>query len=374
MKKAIAFLLLLCTSIASATTLVPVQILNPTGSTSGQIVLSNGPVAAPGWGNVAATSLAVQAANTVVANVTGSSASPTAFPMPSCTGATNALGYTSGTGIVCNGSINAATLGGATFAAPGPIGSTAASSGAFTTLAASGTVSGTGFSNYLASPPAIGGTTAGSGAFTTLGASGILTSTNATQSTTSANGAITTAGGIGVTGNINVGGTITGGGTVTGVTGAFTNVTTSGTITPTYPGGVVGNKTGSNVTAGSVGEYLTNTTSGTSMTTSGSSYNCTSLSLTAGDWDVSGSVQFVPAAGTTVSGIDAGISTTSATLGALGSLNTVAATLTTSISQYQSTPVVRENVSGTTTVYLVGQASFGTSTMTCNGFIEARRR
>ena len=40
------------------------------------------------------------------------------------------------------------------------IGATTASTGAFTTLSASSTVSGTGFSTYLASPPAIGGTAA----------------------------------------------------------------------------------------------------------------------------------------------------------------------------------------------------------------------
>lgn len=39
------------------------------------------------------------------------------------------------------------------------VGVTTASDGAFTTLSASSTVSGTGFSTYLASPPAIGGTT-----------------------------------------------------------------------------------------------------------------------------------------------------------------------------------------------------------------------
>jgi hypothetical protein len=55
--------------------------------------------------------------------------------------------------------LNASSLGGATFASPGSIGSTTAGSGAFTTLSASSTVSGTGFSTYLASPPAIGGTT-----------------------------------------------------------------------------------------------------------------------------------------------------------------------------------------------------------------------
>ena len=46
-----------------------------------------------------------------------------------------------------------------TLAIPPPIGATTPSTGAFTTLSATSTVSGTGFSTYLASPPAIGGTT-----------------------------------------------------------------------------------------------------------------------------------------------------------------------------------------------------------------------
>ena len=57
----------------------------------------------------------------------------------------------------------------------GPVGTTTASTGAFTTLSASSTVSGTGFSTYLASPPAIGGTAAAAGSFTTLSASGNVT-------------------------------------------------------------------------------------------------------------------------------------------------------------------------------------------------------
>jgi len=56
-------------------------------------------------------------------------------------------------------------------ASPPAIGGTAAAAGSFTTLSASSTVSGTGFSTYLASPPAIGGTAAAAGSFTTLSAS-----------------------------------------------------------------------------------------------------------------------------------------------------------------------------------------------------------
>ena len=55
------------------------------------------------------------------------------------------------------------------------VGATTASAGAFTTLSASSTVSGTGFSTYLASPPAIGGTAASTGAFTNLAYTGTLT-------------------------------------------------------------------------------------------------------------------------------------------------------------------------------------------------------
>jgi hypothetical protein len=49
----------------------------------------------------------------------------------------------------------------------GTVGATTPNTGAFTTLSASSTVSGTGFSTYLASPPAIGGTAPAAGTFTT---------------------------------------------------------------------------------------------------------------------------------------------------------------------------------------------------------------
>src|SRR5882724_3269051 len=55
-------------------------------------------------------------------------------------------------------------------ASPPAIGGTAAAAGSFTTLSASSTVSGTGFSTYLASPPAIGGTAPAAGSFTTASA------------------------------------------------------------------------------------------------------------------------------------------------------------------------------------------------------------
>lgn len=101
MKKLFAALLLALTSSVFAATLTPIQLLNPAGSTSGQVIRSTGPSTAPAWGNVTAANLATQAANTVLANVTGSTASPTAVALPSCSTSTSALQYTSGTGFGC---------------------------------------------------------------------------------------------------------------------------------------------------------------------------------------------------------------------------------------------------------------------------------
>ena len=83
----------------------------------------------------------------------------------------------------------------------GTVGATTASTGAFTTLSASSTVSGTGFSTYLASPPAIGGTAAaaitgttitattfsGAGTNLTGTASGLSIGGNAATATTATN-------------------------------------------------------------------------------------------------------------------------------------------------------------------------------------------
>jgi len=102
-----------------------------------------------------------------------------AYPASNPSGYTNNTGTVtsvSGTGTVSGISLSGTvtssgslTLGGTLdLSSPPAIGSTAASTGAFTTLSASSTVSGTGFDTYLASPPAIGGTAAAAGTFTTL--------------------------------------------------------------------------------------------------------------------------------------------------------------------------------------------------------------
>lgn len=101
MKRILTAFLALYSAFAFSATLVPIQLLNPTGSSSGQAIVSTGASSAPAWGGIGVNGIAAIAANTVLANVTGSSASPTAFAMPSCSASGNALNYTSGTGWTC---------------------------------------------------------------------------------------------------------------------------------------------------------------------------------------------------------------------------------------------------------------------------------
>jgi len=94
----------------------------------------------------------------------GSNGATTAMTI-STAGLVTANNFGSSSSAITGGSINGTT-----------VGATTASTGAFTTLSASSTVSGAGFSTYLASPPAIGGTVAAAGTFTTLSGTTSVTS------------------------------------------------------------------------------------------------------------------------------------------------------------------------------------------------------
>lgn len=100
LKPFLLYLALVCSAV-SAATLSPISLLNPAGSTSGQAIVSTGASTAPVWGNVTAGSITPIAANSVYGNFSGSSASPLANAVPSCSTANSALKYTSGTGLSC---------------------------------------------------------------------------------------------------------------------------------------------------------------------------------------------------------------------------------------------------------------------------------
>jgi len=143
--------------------------------------------------------------------------------------------------------------------------------------------------------------------------------------------------------------------------------------------GIIGTTTNDSASAGKVGEVISSyiTVSNQVSLTNGIASNITSISLTAGDWDVSGSIWIAAASGTTMSAILGGISQTSGNVsGSVGEgQSSIELRLTFTASTTQIIPVnsARILLSGTTTVYLVALALFGVSTCTAYGSIYARR-
>jgi hypothetical protein len=144
------------------------------------------------------------------------------------------------------------------------------------------------------------------------------------------------------------------------------------------PQSAAGVTDGSSAAAGRIGEVITaSVDSGSAVSlTAGTAANITSISLTAGDWDVRGQCATAPAGSTIQTVTACAVNTTSATLPGGGNLTGyIYLPFTASAGQpvIAPTSVSRVNVSSTTTVFLVINSSFSTSTNTAYGVIVARR-
>lgn len=142
---------------------------------------------------------------------------------------------------------------------------------------------------------------------------------------------------------------------------------------------IVGTSTNDNAAAGSVGEFITSTLAGGSATalTTNTAKNITSISLTAGDWEVSGVGHCFPANTTSLTKWNVSLSTTTNTVNSTPGFivgNYMNATVFNgSDAIAQGIPSVRFSLSATTTIYLVIQATFTVSTCSAFGYIQARR-
>lgn len=137
-----------------------------------------------------------------------------------------------------------------------------------------------------------------------------------------------------------------------------------------------GSTAGDSASAGNVGEYqFSYIDTATNYPSTGNWGDLTSISLTAGDWDISALVESNPG-GATVTTVGIGISTTTgnSTAGLLVGNTQLDALGPTSVSNVSlSIPSVRLSINTTMTAYLKYMASYSVSTPQARGRISARR-
>ena len=140
--------------------------------------------------------------------------------------------------------------------------------------------------------------------------------------------------------------------------------------------GIIGTTTNDNAAAGSVGEYTSATQGTPQALTTTVALTITSVSLTAGDWDVWGAVLFVGAATTNVVQESSAISLTNNAIdddySSVQLKNSAAGVVQDGINVF-STPARRVSIAGTTNVYLVASGVFSVDTLSAYGQIKARR-
>jgi hypothetical protein len=144
-------------------------------------------------------------------------------------------------------------------------------------------------------------------------------------------------------------------------------------------GQILGESTTGSATAGNIGEYIESVIavgSATSLVTA-TSKTVTSISLTAGDWDVAGNVSYVLGATTNISFLQSSISlatnTSDLTNGRTTGMAMNPFVPTAGTDFMTSIQPVRFSLSGTTSIFLIANASFTVSTTTAYGIIRARR-
>lgn len=160
-----------------------------------------------------------------------------------------------------------------------------------------------------------------------------------------------------------------------GTPGTIATFDGNGNVTFGATNALVGTATNNNAVAGNIGEYVeSNIASGSAVSlTTATSANVTSISLTAGDWDVVGIVNY-SMTGATTANFSSGANSTSATLGGENTFTYTpfaSAGLTDQLGNL--IPTRRFSLSGTTTIYLVGNATFSVGSASAYGLIRARR-
>lgn len=165
------------------------------------------------------------------------------------------------------------------------------------------------------------------------------------------------------------------------------SITVTGAVSPNNPvlgatgGGVaiVGTTTNDNAATGQYGEYVESVIAAGAAVAlaTGVPSNVTSITLGAGDWDVTGTMAFLFGATTSYTNLIGALSTLTGALDAFvgGSFDyeTPATVPTAGNDQFWTLPTRRISAAASITIFFVAQATFTVSTLKAYGRIRARR-
>lgn len=238
----------------------------------------------------------------------------------------------------------------------------------FQTPSSSGGTVNSGTAGQLAYYPATGPTVSGSSNFSEVGSA--LRGPNGVEATPTYSFSGATGTGI----------YSTGGNTLRISTGGLNNVTISTTaVLLGLPTSLAGTTTNDSAAAGFVGQFVSATVGNVNSTGTGQWFDVTSISLTAGDWDVTGMANESNNGGTWTTGA-LGISTTTGNspTGLVSGESLIsgswASSSTTPTSVCFTVMPVRFSLAATTTIYLKCQLSFSAGTARVEGAsLRARR-
>lgn len=140
-------------------------------------------------------------------------------------------------------------------------------------------------------------------------------------------------------------------------------------------GQLPGTATNDNAAAGNVGEYVTTSTVTGVNLSNNTVANITSITLSAGDWDISGMASLTVGGAATASFFEAQIDTTSASFGSpveSGTAIVLQVSMSANFVEQIALPTVRASIAASTTFYLNVEATI-TAASTGGGRLRARR-
>lgn len=152
---------------------------------------------------------------------------------------------------------------------------------------------------------------------------------------------------------------------------------TATSLTFTTTSGIIGTTTNDSAATGSVGQYQESVVliGAAVALTSTIPRTITSITLSAGDWDVNGFIGFATGGTTTTTVIASGISTTNNAFPSPVDSSDMLLQCSFVTNAFNQIPcgVKRISLAAPTVVYLIAQSNFATSTCTAYGTIRARR-